>query len=311
DASDENRFIAIKDKKYGLIDDKGEVLVPFEYESINILYPEFYSVEIKSKSFSILKVGDRLLNCGVSNLIIPLFTNDYTNSIYYYPYVAILSTSGTYDVFSLKENKYLIKGNRYIPMNQTANSNLDLIPFISDSINGYYNIVENKFLKLSRNYIYMEYPYRGNCVIAEKNNEDKILYGVLNLQGQEILPFKYKYISNYCNGYAKVANDNNNYTFLDQDGIFISPFKYDYVQYFSKLEVTIVGQANKRGLINSNGEIILPIEYDNLVSFNNGELYYTRVNDASYKVFNYKGELLTILTTTDPLFNLNVKLLFK
>lgn len=94
-------------------------------------------------------------------------------------------------------------------------------------------------------------------------------YGVINLRGESITPFKYDEIDNFYNGYASVKL-RNKWGFINKKGMEITALKYDILHNFSE-GFAAVNLNGMFGFIDTDGCEITKIEYNNVSeSFSDG-----------------------------------------
>lgn len=101
------------------------------------------------------------------------------------------------------------------------------------------------------------------------------LYGLINQNGKEIIPFKYKYSFYFDNGFATVVT-NEGKGVINQNGVVIIPIEYKTIFKEEIKDKVIVSDSNfsyqkstyftaekdkKWGLFDSTGKLIIPFEY--------------------------------------------------
>lgn len=279
------RYTAQKDNKYGLINQKNEVLVPFKYENIQIVNLG-YLVTLNGKK--------GLINASQEWLIDPVY-NDL--SVNY----------STTDEFSAK---------KATGWGWTNYDKKEIVPFVYDSPlesfqNGFAKVQKNrKYGLVDRDgkevikpqYDYIESFQKDGLTRVSINNK----YGLINKSNTVICPFKYSNIGGldekiglrrvtvsngvdyrnrregfidskgkeiikpiYINvGYfdykekIKVTTEEGKILTLNSLGELQTEIGYEEVQSLYKLK--IVTSNSKYGLINENGKFLIPIEYESL-----------------------------------------------
>lgn len=143
----------------------------------------------------------------------------------------------------------------------------------------------------------------GIATVRRVNSEYKC-YGLINKDGNFILPIKYDYIGEMSEGLTVVIPDlfedktiyvdktgkkvleiegnsgdfkeglayiikNNKYGFIDKTGKVVIPTTYDYVSDFND-GLAHVRKDDKRGYIDKSGKEVLPIKYDSISDFKEG-----------------------------------------
>gem|GEM_PF-4636389 len=147
--------------------------------------------------------------------------------------------------------------------------------------------------------LYIEDIYYGD---AKPNYSPRYKYGLFDKNMKVVLPFRYKSIGEFSNGFAVISVD----TFLDGQGVFdsymserygavnesgkiVAPCKYEYLEVVSSklLKVTADG---KSGLININGKQILEPIYDYIGTFVNGAARIQK--DGKWGLVSSQGKLI-------------------
>ena len=100
-------------------------------------------------------------------------------------------------------------------------------------------------------------PITDNRVTV-KNGDNK--WGVIDLSGKEIAPFKYDRIGSWRNDLA-VINLKNKYGFINKKGEIIIDLKYSFATGFEQ-GVALCKMKNKYGLINTKDSVISDFIYD-------------------------------------------------
>ena len=101
-----------------------------------------------------------------------------------------------------------------------------------------------------------------------EDNQRKDLYGVIDKNFREIIPLKYKDLSlNGNKNQCFVAEDwNGKYGLIDLQGNIKIPFKFDFLSGFFN-GYALVSQNEKRGFIDEKGEFVIPPIYDGATTF--------------------------------------------
>ena len=125
-------------------------------------------------------------------------------------------------------------------------------------------------------------------LLKEKKND---LYGLIDLNGNQILDFKYDEIDDFSEGFAKVEK-NNKIGYINKKGIEIIACKYDYGYDFVNGFVNVT-LDDKQIIINEIGEVISNSEYDEVNDFNEG-LCKVGLEDK-YGFIDQKGKVIVPL----------------
>lgn len=265
----------------GVINEKGEEIIPVVYENIlnfnegitavfdNGTYI-FYNKLGEKKNFPVIErigldytSGNWIINEGVINVRV--------NGKYCH-----LNTDG------------IIIGNYYAP-------------FLFDYSNGFVSTVENDsraIMDLKGN-IYFKNQF--DYITAGQNGLFSVFkngfYGVVNLEGKIIVPIKYDYLSLDSDKYI-ICKLNGKRMLYDSNGNIIIDLIYDYLILNSSTEVTesdkawlIIDNDDKRGFYNLETKKIIECRYDDSMDgFDNGIV--TVENDEKYGYLDTKGSLI-------------------
>ena len=132
---------------------------------------------------------------------------------------------------TLNEKKGVVdkQGNEVVPCkyNDISMSGIFKDGYAKVKLNGKNYLVDKQGIQYNEDYK-KEFENYG-FALATKN--DKM--GIVDVQGKEIVPFKYDNIENFREGFAKVKL-NNKYGFISKSGSEIIPVKYDYIDNFSE-----------------------------------------------------------------------------
>ena len=98
---------------------------------------------------------------------------------------------------------------------------------------------------------------------VEKKTEDAKLLGLLDKDGKEILPCKYKSISKFENGVASVEIDGNKY-WINKEGNEVSQPEATDAKKSVYEEYEVVERDGKYGIVDKDGNAITPFKYDHI-----------------------------------------------
>ena len=104
----------------------------------------------------------------------------------------------------------------------------------------------------------------GFAVVSNSDYE----YGVINKKGELVVPFKYYYIAEFKDGFARVELEKK-MGFIDKTGKEIVPIIYDDAISFSD-GVASVKKNGKRGFVDATGKLIIPTVFDYDYGFHSG-----------------------------------------
>ncbi len=282
---EKGRFIAIKDKKVNIYNDKGELLLPETYESID-KFNKIYRLKKDGKT--------ALFNLDLKPI-----------------------TGFIYDYFGSASSDFMVakKDNKYGVIN--PNDGSEIIPFNYETIEAYFNryatgiafykvklnakegfiskegkplteiiyesivpectIEEPSFHSGETMPIDHDYHNKNAYFIYKKDNK----YGLLDNDFKNLIPNEYdnlqksfhndfvfvskKDSSKKTNDIMSILNIRNNKT--------IVPFDYNYFKYFGGTYF-MISQGKKLGVCNFDGKMIIPM---NEVSDYNERFYYNKI----------------------------------
>lgn len=117
-------------------------------------------------------------------------------------------------------------------------------------------------------------------------------FGVITLEGIELIPPTYKYITAFKNGYATVY-ENNSAGILNRKGLLVVPFDYKDIS-FVRGGYAIANKDNKYGLISTDNKVIHPFVWDELhmLDFTADFKTFVFKQNGLYGVASFNGEIL-------------------
>ena len=267
----EGQFIVKKDGKYGVVSEKGAVILPLKYSNINS-NKNGYTVKLNGKVGLFNSEGKEIIPISYHWI----YTDKIDDNI---PIVAELDGKEGYintknewvipptyrDAFAFRQGLAKIREVRdyiyYI--------NLKGEPVIQDFDANVIEPSDNTYIVgVRKECKYMVYDLNGNLL-------DTYDGFINNWSGNAIFGVKKGGKWGYIDGYGKV----------------IVPFEYEEVNNFSE-GLASVRKDGKWGYINPKNEIVIPIEFTNkeVGSFKNGGAeYYT---DRGAGLINMKGEII-------------------
>jgi len=289
--------------KYGIIDTKDNIIVNFEWVSIENIYKveNYYKVRDKSNSdkYGVLSIFDK-------RLTIPC---EYSS----------IKKDGTSNYFKVKKNKKynLIDINNNALFKNwydelelpTGGRKLYIV-----KLNGKMGIIDrNEKSVVSIEYINIDVNAYNDGSYLAQNKEGK--FGCLSIDGRITMPFKYSNIEKIGYGSTNIIAQNN-----DKCGIVrindgmpyeIATCNYDNIEGESKM--FIVEKDNKFGMLDQYGNIVTEIIYDGIKSVSKSNSYYgsssklyIAVLAGKYYFMNNSGEKInkTPYKLIKPLYTL-------
>lgn len=268
-----------KDGKWGFIDEKGEEVIPCEYDYVDRTWAQ--GVTVIGESIGKNEVGGDRLKYGLINT-----DGD-------------IVVSPQYDDYSI--------GNGFIAMAEIV-SGVDEEGLPLEK----WGFLDSKGEPVTEfKYQYWGRPIfngaNGLAIVGERielNNENEDVtynYGVINEKGEEILPLEYCYIGDESlddqylgnKGLISVAKQEGDaiyYGFVDYDNKEIVPIVYDAVQEFSEYGLASVCKDGKWGYINDKGETVIPCQYDYAGRFSDNGLAFVENEEGDFECINEYGE---------------------
>lgn len=266
----EGQFIVKKNGKYGVISEKGAVILPLKYSNINS-NKNGYTVKLNEKAGLFNSEGKEIIPISYSSV----YTSKIDDNI---PIVAKLNGKEGYIntknewvipptylyAFAFQQGVAIVKkGRNYMYINLKGE------PVIQDFDNYVIEPSDNTYIVgVRKECKYMVYDLNGNLL-------DTYDGFINNWSGNAIFGVKKGGKWGYIDGYGKV----------------IVPFEYEEVNNFSE-GLASVRKDGKWGYINPKNEVVIPIEFtNNEVGFfkNGGAEYYT---DSGAGLINLKGEII-------------------
>ena len=266
----EGQFIVEKNGKYGVVSEKGTIILPLKYSFINS-NKNGYTVTLNEKIGLFNSEGKEIIPISYRWI----YTDKIDDNI---PIVAKLDGKEGYintknewvipptyrDAFAFRQGVAIVKkGRNYMCINLKGEAVIqDFDNYVIEPSDNTYIVGVRKECK------YMVYDLNGNLL-------DTYDGFINNWSGNAIFGVKKGGKWGYIDGYGKV----------------IVPFEYEEVNNFSE-GLASVRKDGKWGYINPKNEIVIPIEFTNKeVGFfkNGGAEYYT---DRGAGLINLKGEII-------------------
>lgn len=273
----DNRVIACKDDRYGLINIEQEEIIPFQYNYLTYINDNFIIAVNEDGKFGIININnDVLLDFEYDHISNAYKTNDYFK-INKYNKVGLVATADVgivipmeYDGIEYADNE-LVVAFKDGQMGLIDLRNRVVVPFIYD---------------------YIMYNDDGFIVFKDE------LQGFLNKEGKVILPLKHVKLE-VNNGFITAVitdeNDEKKYAVYDINGKVIVPPIYDYIDYHATDKYILIRKGWYTYLIDkTTGEQVLEnskfpfrdVKYIN-------DKYYAGGSQSSYAIVNYAGQMLT------------------
>ncbi|TDY05776.1 WG repeat-containing protein [Meridianimaribacter flavus] len=134
----------------------------------------------------------------------------------------------------------------------------------------------------------------GHAKVKDKNTK---MYGIIDLNGNYVVPPEYTYISDdyYKSDYIFARKPNSNFGYIDYKGNQVIDFKYAYGGLFSEGLAVVSTPLNKNMYIDKNGKKAFELEF-NISQYDNenfkGGIAKVNLNDGHSAYINKKGEVI-------------------
>ena len=283
--------VASKSGKYGLVNSKGEIILPFHYDNISnydnselfkvivnhrgglvsssgrfltdIVYNE---IEYISEEKIYLRIDDDVGICDIDGkMIVPV---KYEDAAYSGNLIAMVKAGSRWYLRncvsgSLSETHY----NEVYEIRTGIHTD-------NNMIKGYYVVRNGKWGCIDS---------FGNTVIPtiydaldkfDSRGRARVIYngkfGIVDCGGTTIIPTGYDYIHPFGNLNVSVAQLGTRYGAVNLDGTVAIPFEYDYIYSFSDNPVTVAYKDKKFSIISTDGTPVTDKTYRYIEEFKNG-----------------------------------------
>ena len=275
----EGQFIVKKDGKYGVVSEKGAVILPLKYSNINS-NKNGYTVKLNEKAGLFNSEGKEIIPISYHWV----YTDKIDDNI---PIVAELNDNNAGYINT--KNEWVIP-----PTYQYAFAFQQGVARVKKGRNYMYiNLKGEPVIQDFDNYVIQNFD---NYVIEPSDNtyivgvRKECKYMVYDLNGN-LLDTYDGFINNWSGNAIFGVKKGGKWGYIDGYGKVIVPFEYEEVNNFSE-GLASVRKDGKWGYINPKNEIVIPIEFTNKeVGFfkNGGAEYYT---DRGAGLINLKGEII-------------------
>lgn len=116
--------------------------------------------------------------------------------------------------------------------------------------------------KLRDNSFKAQYSWVGEMSEALTSAEQNGKWGYIDGEGRVVLPFQYKWASDFAEGRAVVVAPSGTYALIDKTGREILPAMYELMEWDAVHGVVKVSYEGVFGLADRNGTEIVPLQYD-------------------------------------------------
>ncbi|MEG0514946.1 MAG: WG repeat-containing protein [Cetobacterium sp.] len=292
-----DRYIVKKDKKYGLIDSKEKILIPIDYDYINVdkqkniiigkdnnygvfskdgveIVPLKYKyIERHSNGFSIVSTDNRVggVISSTNEIILP-FEYEW--------------------IYLTKNNSYIVKKDEKYGI--LTKQGEEKIPIVYEKIfqvaknryaiksNNKYSLYDENGIVLSKEYDYIGEEFQGRIPV-KKNKK----YGYISMEGKEIINLKYEELGVFIdNVIIAKSPDTKKYGVMTiNENFFIDPI-YSYILETNGKTYIVSDENGKYGLINNKNEFILEMKYEEISYLNSTVVFVKNLDDYLFLNLN-------------------------
>ena len=293
-------FKLYENKKYGVIDDKGSILIEPIYDAVNIPNPtkdvfvcytnngtdEYKTKILNEKNQEVLTEYEQVL---------PIACEQSTSNIPFEKSVLKYRENGKYGIIDFTGKKIT---NADYDAIESLEYREGCLKVKQDDKYGIINITGKKIIDTkyddikSDEYYTKENEYMDAGFIVQTKTEEGYRYGYINKNGKETVNVEYNEINRITeieddNAYL-LFSKNGRYGLLKNDRIIIDN-AFETIDYNKDNNVFLVQKNSKQGVISTEGKEILPMEYDSILC--SGTRIITRKGE-SIETYNSNGDRL-------------------
>lgn len=275
-------FIVQNQRLYGIYNDKGEMVIPTQYDTISFQKGMFVMKQ-GEKAHYLVDGKHYITDCN----IVSQFTHTKNSDDRAYQSFYIFEKDNKYGIMN-KEMQVCLKAQYDYIENITAFFQHPAQPFFKVKSNGKMGIInlENKeILPIA----YKDIKPSGiSRLFIVENDQGKQLFNAQTTQIIENLIFNKLTPNDYYSSIEKDGYETciDNFTYQ-----LIFPFKYQQLVYINEGKYFLAQKDGKHGLINLKDEIIIPLIYDKRLQMGCGNNIVI-CKDGKYGIINLKNQLL-------------------
>lgn len=254
--------------KYGYMDETGEIMIQPNYDVVEP-YSEGLGLVVKDGKVGFLnKAGD---------LNIPF---EYEDGESFENGLAIVSKNESYGMID-RTNKTVVP----LQYDLVGKYKSGLALIANDTAYGYVNKRGAQVVPLKLEYA-TDFD-NGYAVIDQEGKK-----GIINTLGRLVVPAKYDWLENYNAYMVCRAKRDTVYGLIDNNGAEILPFEYDKIGEFGD-SLALIAKNGKYGYVNVKGEIVIPLKYEFQTEalvwgkFENGTVKFMK--KGKYGILDVKG----------------------
>lgn len=283
-------FTAYDNEKYGVINNKGETVISFDYDEM-IIVPNSeedvfictYNVDYENETYStkVLNAsGDEILT-NYSN--VQAIEKSDVNGVYYDSNLLIYESDGLYGLIDYEGNK--VTESIYTSIYALDGTDKSIV-VEQDGLKG---IVNSSLKSLTVECIY------NNIECLNENSEDDGYitlsngqYGIASASGKTVLENKFSEIKHVSGNSMYVVNDGNGEKVIDENENVILESSYDDIISINGENMVIV-EDDLYGIVTTIGGTLVEPEYEYLSYAESG--YYVAEKDGLYGVISVTNEV--------------------
>ena len=145
--------------------------------------------------------------------------------------------------------------------------------------------------------------HEGLAAVEIKKDIFNYEYGFINKLGEIIIPYKWKDVHNFSEGFAAVLDDNSRWGFINTSGENSIPCKWKVVRDFHEGLTAVIDDNQKYGFINKQGDIVLSCKWKIAFDFYEGRALVKDEND-NWKFVNKGGDFVMSCNLKVDLWNI-------
>ena len=266
-----NYFVLKQNDLYGVIDKKGNTIIPSQYSEVKIPNPQkavfVCSQEETSKVLN--EKGEEILS--QYSEITPIRLKNIASDLMYEKSVLKIKQDGKYGLINF-EDKEIVKP-IYDEIDSLPYKEGELLVKQNDKY-GVINIKGNKLVKIQYDSIEVDeyYTDEDRCKYAGYivcvKTEEGYRYGYLNYKGKKVLDTEYNEISRVND----IIDNNNSYIICAKNGQYgvtknketLLENEYQSIRYDANNQVFVIEKSKKYGIANLEGKVIVPVQYNQI-----------------------------------------------
>lgn len=292
--------LVLENKKYGVIDEEGNIIVKPQYDIIQIPNPSKpvficmhdYNVNLQQYEIDVFnEKGQKILTEYESVQALP--TESTWDGIPFEKSVLKYKQNNKYGLISL-ENKIITKP--IYDSIKAINYKEGMLLVEENAKFGAINIKGKVIIKPEYdqitvdNYYNAETMYKASGFVVKKKVEDSYKYGYINSNGKVLLDTQYTEISRI----NEIIDDKNIFLLVFKDGQAgivknnktILNYEYEDISYNAYNNMFVIQRNAKNGIADIKGKIIIQPEYDSVMF---GGIYINAVKNNEITILDLQG----------------------